>query len=61
MLNVTREGFRQFLIDRKRPWKYAHIIELIKEILAEDEYNDMYGRVRMYEALTQKYPNEKTP
>ena len=61
MLNVTREGFRQFLIDRERPWKYAHIIELINEILAEDEYNDMYGRIRMYEALTQKYPNEKIP
>lgn len=61
MLSVTREGFRQYLLDRGKPWKYQHIVELIKEILAEDECNDMYGRIRMHDALKLKYPNEKIP
>ena len=61
MLGVTREGFRKYLLNRDKPWKYEHIVELIKEILNEDEYNDMYGRIRMYEALINKYPSEKIP
>lgn len=61
MLNVSREGFRQYLLDRDKPWKYESLVDKMHEILAEDEYNDMYGRVRMHEALTRKYPNEKIP
>ena len=30
-------------------------------ILKEDEYNDMYGRIRMHSALIHKYPLEKIP
>lgn len=61
MLSVTREGFRKYFKNRNKPWKYEHIVELIREILKEDEYNDMYGRIRMYEALANKFPNEKIP
>ncbi len=28
----------------------------MKEILEEDEYNDTYGRIRMYQALILKQP-----
>lgn len=59
MLGATREGFRKYLLNLDKPWKYEHIVELIKEILNEDEYNDMYGRIRMYEALINKYHREK--
>ena len=45
MLSVTREGFRKYLTNRNKPWKYEHIVELIRAILREDEYNDMYGRI----------------
>lgn len=30
-------------------------------IVAEDEYNDTYGRCRMYQALKRKYPDEDIP
>ncbi len=61
MLSVTREGFRKYLINRSKPWKYEHIVELMKEVLKEDEYNDMYGRIRMREALINRFPDEKIP
>jgi len=33
----------------------------MKDIVAEDECNDTYGRCRMYAALTQRYPEEDIP
>ena len=30
-------------------------------LLNEDEYNDMYGRIRMHEALKYRFPNEYIP
>lgn len=35
--------------------------EKMRGILAEDEYNDTYGRCRMYQALIQRYPDEPIP
>lgn len=56
ILNVSREAFRKYLINRDKPWKYEAIADEIRRILAEDEYNDRYGRYRMYQALLQRAP-----
>ena len=60
-LGVTRQGFYWYLKHRDDPWKYNGIAEKMLEIVAEDECNDTYGRIRMYEALTYKYPDEQLP
>ncbi|MDE7399047.1 MAG: IS3 family transposase [Oscillospiraceae bacterium] len=60
-LKVSRQGFYDYLDNRNRAWKYEHLAELIKEVIAEDECNDTYERGRMYAALNLKYPDEKIP
>ena len=55
-LGVSRQGYYKYLSNRERPWKYQGLADAMKEILAEDEYNDTYGRVRMYQALLLKQP-----
>ena len=54
VLDVSRQGFYQYLTNRNRPWKYQKIAELIQEIYHEDLCNDTYGRIRMYQALQRK-------
>jgi len=56
ILHVSRQGFYQYLADKGRPWKYQPLADAMMEILAEDECNDTYGRIRMYQALTLKQP-----
>ena len=58
---VTRQGFYRYLKHPDGPWKYAGIAEKMREIVAEDECNDTYGRCRMYQALKLKFPDEKIP
>lgn len=60
-LDVTRQGFYWYLKHRDDPWKYEDIAEKMREIVAEDECNDTYGRCRMYQALKLKYPEEELP
>ena len=60
-LHVTRQGFYWYLKHRDDPWKYESIAEKIRDIVAEDECNDTYGRCRMYQALKLKYPDEDIP
>ncbi|TGX95392.1 IS3 family transposase [Hominisplanchenecus murintestinalis] len=55
-LHVSRQGFYQYLANKDCPWKYQPLAEAMKEILTEDECNDTYGRIRMYQALTLKQP-----
>ena len=55
-LKVSREGFRKFLINKDRPWKYEALVNEMKAICNEDECNDTYGRKRMYQALLLKNP-----
>lgn len=43
------------------PWKYEGIAKKMREIVAEDECNDTYGRCRMYQALKLKYPEDDIP
>ena len=56
MLKVSREGFRKFLKNKDKPWKYEALADEMKKICDEDECNDTYGRIRMYQALLLKKP-----
>jgi len=56
MLEVSRQGFYKYLADKGRPWKYQDLADAMREIAAEDECNDTYGRIRMYQALLLKQP-----
>ena len=56
LLHVSRQGFYKYLEAQTRPWKYQDLADAMLEILAEDECNDTYGRIRMYQALRMKKP-----
>lgn len=58
MLKVTRQGFYKYLADKDRPWKYQDLADAMRAIASEDEYNDTYGRIRMYQALLLKQPED---
>jgi len=56
MLDVSRQGFYDYLETSKKPWKYQEIADAMQAIIAEDVCNDAYGRVRMREALKLHLP-----
>ena len=56
MLGISRQGFYKYLANKDRPWKYQNLADAMKEIISEDECNDTYGRIRMYQALLLKLP-----
>ena len=56
MLDVSRQGFYDYLETSKQPWKYQGIADAMKAIRAEDVCNDTYGRVRMRQALKRRQP-----
>lgn len=56
MLKVTRQGFYKYLANKNRPWKYQDLADAMRAIVSEDECNDTYGRLRMYQALLLKQP-----
>ena len=56
MLGISRQGFYKYLANKDRPWKYQDLADAMKEIISEDECNDTYGRIRMYQALLLKHP-----
>lgn len=58
VLNVTRQGFYRYLKSLEQPWKYEALAAKMREIIAEDECNDTYGSMRMYEALKYKQSQE---
>ena len=58
VLHVSRQGFNEYRKRQNKPWKYEELSKMMKEILAEDELNDNYGRKRMYEALKLKKEQE---
>ena len=57
MLGISRQGFYKYLANKDRPWKYQDLADAMKEI-SEDECNDTYGRIQMYQALLLKQPEE---
>ncbi len=58
MLKGTRQGFYKRLADKDRPWKYQDLADIMQAIASEDECNDTYGRIRMYQALLLKQPED---
>ena len=60
-LKVSRQAFYDYLRNKNKPWKHEQLAQLIKNILAEDECNDTYGRGRLHAALRLKYPDEDIP
>ena len=56
MLGVSRQGFYKYLANKDRPWKYQDLADAMRAINDEDECNDTYGRIRMYQALLLKQP-----
>lgn len=56
MLKVTRQGFYKYLANKDCPWKYQELADAMRAIASEDECNDAYGRIRMYQALLLKQP-----
>lgn len=58
-LDVSGQGFYNYLEYKDKPWKYEALATMMIEIREEDEYNDTYGRVRMREALLLKKKEEK--
>lgn len=66
ILNVSREGFRKYLKNKDKPWKYEPLVQMMKDIIDADECNDTYGSIRMHQALVLLYskdmviPSERT-
>ena len=61
VLEVTRQGFHEYLENRDKPWKHENLAAKMMEIIAEDEWNDTYGRERMHKALILKDPDADIP
>ena len=53
-MDVSRAAFYDYLARKDKPWKYEALASEMLKIHNEDEYNDSYGRERMYMALTLK-------
>ena len=51
MLDVSRQAFYEYLVNRDKPYKYEKIADKIREIIDEDECNDTYGSRRIHAAL----------
>ncbi len=58
MLKVTRQGFYKYPANKDRPWKYQDLADAMRTIASEDKCNDTYGRIRMYQALLLKQPED---
>lgn len=55
-LDVSRQAFNNHLKTKGHPWKYQPLADAMLDICKEDECNDTYGRIRMYQALQLKQP-----
>ena len=51
VLNVSRQGYDKYKKGLLKEDKHVPLLAEIKAILEEDEFNDKYGRQRLYEAL----------
>lgn len=60
VLEVTRQGFYDYLKNRDKPWKYEALAAEMMEIIDEDECNDTYGRKRMYQALLLRHSEDES-
>lgn len=53
---MTRQGFYKYLANKDRPWKRQGLADAMRAIVAEDKFNDAYGRIRMHQAPLLKQP-----
>ena len=51
VLEVSRQAFYEYLVNRDKPYKYEKIADKIREIIDEDKCNDTYGSRRIHAAL----------
>jgi len=51
LLDVTRQGYDKYKKSLDKEDKHAELLAQIEAIIEEDEFNDKYGRRRLYEAL----------
>ncbi len=49
-LDVSTQGFYDYLKRKEKPWKHEHLAEQIRSVI-DDECNNTYGRKRMAEAV----------
>ena len=56
ILHVSRQAFHNYLKTKDTPWKYQPLADAMLKIRREDECNDTYGRIRMFQALHIKRP-----
>ena len=59
-MDVSRAAFYDYLARKDKPWKYEVLANEMLKIHNEDEYNDSYGRERMYMALNLKKESGET-
>jgi transposase InsO family protein len=52
---VSPQGYSKYLKNQNKPYKYASLLADIQAILEEDEFNENYGKQRMYEKLQLDY------
>ena len=57
VLKVSRQAFCNYLKNKDTAWKYQALADAMMDICMEDECNDTYGRIRMYQALQLKQPD----
>lgn len=60
-LDVSRQAFYKYINKPKRIWKYENLSREIREIIAEDEYNDSYGKRRILESLQLRHKDNDLP
>ena len=56
VLHVSRQAFNKYLKTKAAPWKYQVLADAMLDICSEDECHDIYGRIRMDQALQLKQP-----
>ena len=54
VLHVSRQAFNKYLKTKDTSWEYQSLADAMMDICNEDECNDTYGRIRMYQALQLK-------
>lgn len=54
ILGVSPQGYYHYLKSLEKPYKYEILLAEIIKIIAEDECNDTYGSMRIWEALHYK-------
>ena len=50
-LKVSRQAFNNYLKTKGAEWKYQSLADAMMDICQEDECNNTYGRIRMYQVL----------